>query len=255
MIQANEQAIRQVVQEVLAQLGRGAGTPNAGNGSHRSGDWGVFRTVDDAVAAATDGFEKLRDASLADRAKAIACVYRICDEQADELGRLELEETKIGRLDHKIEKLQIVKLVPGHRIPQVRRHERRPRADGDRVRPIRRDRRDHARSRIRCRRLAGNVREHGFLGQHGRLQPASVGGADRLRGRAPLQSGNLRGDGTGEPDHDRRRADARNGRPDLRTSRHPAAGRDGRTGRCAGRTGEQKAGDRRRPGQSAGRRR
>jgi len=40
-------------------------------------------------------------------------VRRICDEQAEELGRLELEETKIGRLDHKIEKLKIIKLVPG----------------------------------------------------------------------------------------------------------------------------------------------
>ena len=112
MIQANEQAIRQVVQEVLAQLGRRPGAAG-GNGATRNGDWGVFKTVDDAVAAANDGFKKLRDASMEDRAKAIACVYRICDEQADELGRLELEETKIGRLDHKIEKLHIVKLVPG----------------------------------------------------------------------------------------------------------------------------------------------
>src|SRR5580698_6067330 len=112
MIQANEQAIRQVVQEVLAQLGKRGGAPHASNG-HANGDWGVFRTVDDAVAAATQGFERFRDVSMENRAKAIACVYRICDEQAEELGRLELEETKIGRLDHKIEKLQIVKLVPG----------------------------------------------------------------------------------------------------------------------------------------------
>jgi aldehyde dehydrogenase len=109
MIQANEQAIRQVVQEVLAKLGRRGG----GNGKHLSGDWGVFRTVDEATNAATEGFEKLRSAPLADRAKAIECVYHICDSQAEELGRMELEETKIGRLDHKIEKLKIVKLVPG----------------------------------------------------------------------------------------------------------------------------------------------
>jgi aldehyde dehydrogenase len=113
MIQANEQAIRQVVQEVLAQLGkRGSGAAHSGNG-HANGDWGVFRTVDEAVAAATSGFEKFRDVSMENRAKAIACVYRVCDEQSEELGRMELEETKIGRLDHKIEKLQIVKLVPG----------------------------------------------------------------------------------------------------------------------------------------------
>jgi aldehyde dehydrogenase len=114
MIQANEQAIRQVVQEVLAQLGKrgGGATAHSGNG-HANGDWGVFRTVDDAVDAATRGFEKFRDVSMENRAKAIDCVYRICDEQSEELGRMELEETKIGRLDHKIEKLQIVKLVPG----------------------------------------------------------------------------------------------------------------------------------------------
>jgi aldehyde dehydrogenase len=113
MIQANEQAIRQVVQEVLAQLGRRGGACPRRDGGAKSGDWGVFRTVDEAVDAATDGFRQLRRAKLADRAKAVECVYRICDEQADELGRMELEETKIGRLDHKIEKLKIVKLVPG----------------------------------------------------------------------------------------------------------------------------------------------
>ena len=111
MIQANEQAIRQVVEEVLVQLGeRGRGPAN---GKPKSGDWGVFPTVDQAVDAAEAAFQKLRQTSLAERAKAIECVRRICHDQAEELGRMELEETKIGRLDHKIEKLQIIRLVPG----------------------------------------------------------------------------------------------------------------------------------------------
>lgn len=110
-MQATEQAIRQVVQEVLAQLGRVPHTPT--NGNHRNGAWGVFKTVDQAVDAATDGFKQLTAAGIEARMKAIDCVRRITAEQAEELGRLELEETKIGRLDHKIEKLQIVKLVPG----------------------------------------------------------------------------------------------------------------------------------------------
>jgi aldehyde dehydrogenase len=108
MIEANEQAIRTVVQEVLSQLGRG--TAAAANGKN---EWGVFATVNQAVEAANAGFEGLRAASMDDRASAIECVRTICDRQADELGRLELEETKIGRLDHKIEKLKIIKLVPG----------------------------------------------------------------------------------------------------------------------------------------------
>ena len=110
-MQANEQTIRAVIQEVLSQLGRVPPTPSSG--SNRSGSWGVFPTVDQAVDAANDAFKQLQKRPIADRVKAINCVRKITEEQAEELGRLEMEETKIGRLDHKIEKLKIVKLVPG----------------------------------------------------------------------------------------------------------------------------------------------
>ncbi|HLJ12228.1 MAG TPA: aldehyde dehydrogenase family protein [Planctomycetaceae bacterium] len=110
-MQATEAAIRQVVQEVLTQLGRGPYV--ASSGKSRDGAWGVFKTVDQAVEAATDAFHQLSERGLEDRRRAIDCVRKITSEQADELGRLELEETKIGRLDHKIEKLKIVRLVPG----------------------------------------------------------------------------------------------------------------------------------------------
>ena len=108
-MQANAETIRTVVQEVLAQLGKSPKqtTPN------RDGDWGVFQSVDQAVAAATEGFKKLSNSPLASRKAIIECVRSICDQQAEELGTLEFEETKIGRLDHKIEKLKIIKLVPG----------------------------------------------------------------------------------------------------------------------------------------------
>src|SRR5262249_29536265 len=49
------------------------------------------------------------------RRKAVECVRKICKEQAETLGREELEETKIGRLPHKIEKLQVI----ADRIPGV----------------------------------------------------------------------------------------------------------------------------------------
>ena len=112
MIQANQQAVQTVVEEVLAQLGK-RGTTTTSVGASPDGDWGVFSKVDDAVDAATRAFRQLQDKTIEDRARAIACVVRICSTQCDELGRAELEETRIGRLDHKIEKLQIVKLVPG----------------------------------------------------------------------------------------------------------------------------------------------
>ncbi|MBI3863435.1 MAG: aldehyde dehydrogenase EutE [Planctomycetia bacterium] len=110
-MQATEAAIRQVVSEVLSQLGRNPYV--ATSGRSRDGACGIFKTVDQAVEAATEGFRQLSDRGLEDRRKAINCVRKITEQQAEELGRAELEETKIGRLDHKIEKLQIVKLVPG----------------------------------------------------------------------------------------------------------------------------------------------
>lgn len=108
---STEQTVRTVVQEVLAQLAKSNGV--ASNNGHSSGDWGVFNNVDDAVAAATDAFEKLKSASMEDRDKAIQIVKDICFNQAEELGAAELAETKVGRLDHKIEKLQIISKVPG----------------------------------------------------------------------------------------------------------------------------------------------
>lgn len=110
-MQTTEDLIRSVVQQVLSQMGSAAPT----NGSARaSGTYGVYPTADAAVAAAEAAFQQFRTRPLGDRQKAVDCIRRICVENAEELGRAELEETKIGRLDHKIAKLRDAILkVPG----------------------------------------------------------------------------------------------------------------------------------------------
>jgi aldehyde dehydrogenase len=50
---------------------------------------------------------------MAARRKVVHIVKTLAEANAAQWGRLELDETKIGRLDHKIEKLQIIKDVPG----------------------------------------------------------------------------------------------------------------------------------------------
>ncbi|MCA8984785.1 MAG: aldehyde dehydrogenase family protein [Planctomycetaceae bacterium] len=112
-MQTTEATIRTVVQEVLAQLHKLNGTNGVPKAEHKGGDWGVFQDTDQAIAAAAEGFENLRDKTLEDRAKIVEIVKRICNDQAEELGRLEYQETKVGRLEHKIEKLKIIKKVPG----------------------------------------------------------------------------------------------------------------------------------------------
>src|SRR5688572_13006976 len=107
-----EDLVRNVVQEVLASMGRTRGGTRSTNGGARS--WGVFTNVDDAVSAASGAQKEFACRGLDDRRKAVNCIRRICLEQAKELGREELEETKIGRLEHKIDKLRAcAERVPG----------------------------------------------------------------------------------------------------------------------------------------------
>jgi len=63
--------------------------------------------------AAHEAFLQLQQKGVAARRKIEEIVKTFADKNAAEWGRLELEETRIGRLDHKIEKLQIIRLVPG----------------------------------------------------------------------------------------------------------------------------------------------
>ena len=110
----NEDTIRDVVSEVLSRLGQGG--PPAAKAPPRAagGELGVFSRVDDAVAAAAGAQRQLMNQTLDDRATAVQCIRDIVINQAEELGRIELEETKIGRLDHKIEKIVVVgQKVPG----------------------------------------------------------------------------------------------------------------------------------------------
>lgn len=110
--------IDDVVSEVLRRLGVTA--PAGGNGAaapsspiSAGGSEGVFRDVDAAVAAAGQAQRKLNQLSLEGRSAAVECVRKVMRRDKEELGRIEFEETKIGRLAHKLEKLEVAATVPG----------------------------------------------------------------------------------------------------------------------------------------------
>jgi acyl-CoA reductase-like NAD-dependent aldehyde dehydrogenase len=110
-MEVTDELIRSVVQEVLGRVRNASVRPSNG----KSGRWGVFEDVNDAVEASASAQRQFETRGLDDRRKAVACIRNVCIEQAEKLGREELNETKIGRLDHKIEKL----VVAGERIPGV----------------------------------------------------------------------------------------------------------------------------------------
>ena len=133
MSAVNEALIRDIVSEVLGRLG-GAPAPKAsapapapaakadcgcnGKGpapatTSSRGKFGVFSDAEEACVAAHESFLQLQKAGMAARAKIVDIIKGMAEANAEAWGKLELDETKIGRLDHKIEKLKIIKLVPG----------------------------------------------------------------------------------------------------------------------------------------------
>lgn len=143
----NEALIRDVVQQVLAEIkpksnGSALATPRpvgetqSSAGTNRAaarspglavfhtptgfaksyaGRNGVFTCPDEAVAAANAAFEQLSARPIEDRKRAIDHIRRISIEQCVELGTMEMNETQVGRLEHKIEKLKTL----GERTPGV----------------------------------------------------------------------------------------------------------------------------------------
>lgn len=117
----NQEELRSVVEEVVQRL-KAAG---ALSGSKPPGPApapvprrtvagnGVFANAGSAIEAAHEAYLALSKIGLAGREKIVQVIKTLCRDKAGEWGKLELEETKIGRLDHKIEKLLGIPAVPG----------------------------------------------------------------------------------------------------------------------------------------------
>jgi aldehyde dehydrogenase len=110
-MQINESVIRDVGAQVLAEVGQASMVSSKGY----SGRHGIFTDVDEAVAAARDAFEQLSQRGMEDRKRIINHIRRISIDHCVELGTMEMNETKIGRLEHKIEKLKTL----GEKTPGV----------------------------------------------------------------------------------------------------------------------------------------
>jgi len=122
-----EQLVAQITRDVIARLAQQRAVPTRAPAPAAPpppialGD-GVFRSVDEAVQAAATAQRRVAALSLAERGRIVDVIKRQCEEHKQELGRAELDETKIGRIEHKIAKLEAIKDVPG--VEAMRSHAR-----------------------------------------------------------------------------------------------------------------------------------
>jgi aldehyde dehydrogenase len=114
-----EQMVAEIAKEVVSRLqahmngGTAQPAPGVAAGNGTAGNDGIFETVDEAVKASAEAQKKVALLSLEDRGRIVSIIRNLCESRKQEFGKLELDETGLGRLDHKLQKLEIVKNVLG----------------------------------------------------------------------------------------------------------------------------------------------
>lgn len=125
-MQINESQIEDIIDKVVTNLGGTTPHPNPlplgerGNmpSHHRailpSDQPGVFPDIDSAIRALQQAFRDYQDISVARRKKFIQAIRDISREHVEELASLAVEETKMGRIEDKVQKnLLAIEKTPG----------------------------------------------------------------------------------------------------------------------------------------------
>src|SRR5437868_4141328 len=126
--------IEKLVDKVVERLQRGSSLPQAGAGADGAGRGfevqpmrapaylrgaspGVFDDPDQAVMAAERAFQIWKETKLEARARCIAAIRKVCLERVEEIARKSVEETGLGRVDHKLIKNRVaIEKTPGLEI-------------------------------------------------------------------------------------------------------------------------------------------
>jgi acyl-CoA reductase-like NAD-dependent aldehyde dehydrogenase len=117
----DEKVINAIVDEVVKRLaptvGRTVPTASGAASSHRpssTGLRGVFSTIEEAIEAAWHAQKIYADASLETRKRVVSAIREVGEKHKEDFSQRIFEETKLGRVDHKIRKHEIViRLTPG----------------------------------------------------------------------------------------------------------------------------------------------
>jgi acyl-CoA reductase-like NAD-dependent aldehyde dehydrogenase len=114
-MQISEKEIQKLVEQVLANMTAQTSEKVSNSASEIALGNGVFTTVEEAVNAAKIAEAKMRSVSLVGRRKMIQAMRDISIEHAEELAKMAVEETGLGRVEDKISK----NLLAANKTPGV----------------------------------------------------------------------------------------------------------------------------------------
>jgi len=113
MANLSEEQIAQIVKSVLSSVSadgkKASGLPSYDATQYNGRKFiGIFDDMNDAIAAASEGYKAIRNTSVADREKLITKIREMIREEAPIMAALGVDETGMGRVDHKIAKHNLV---------------------------------------------------------------------------------------------------------------------------------------------------
>ena len=112
----DEKIVNQIVEKVVAKLAdqniEGHQTENPSKNQSTTGD-GVFQDMGLCINAALSAQKKLLDAPLEDRRRFIQAIRETGLANAEDYGRMEFEETGLGKPDDNVAKVRSACNVPG----------------------------------------------------------------------------------------------------------------------------------------------
>ncbi len=97
-----EDLVETVVRQIVSQTTGTIQSPVV----QEKGDWGVFDDMNDAIEAAHEAFFSFKERSLQCKIKITDAVRQMAMDHKEELSKLTVEETTMGRVDHKIAKYE-----------------------------------------------------------------------------------------------------------------------------------------------------
>ena len=106
-----EAQIEQIVASVMKGLGNTSpATKDKYDGAGYNGRRfiGVYDDMNDAIDAAEQGYRAIRAMSLDERERVISVIRELCRSEAPTMAKLGVDETKMGRVDHKTAKHMLV---------------------------------------------------------------------------------------------------------------------------------------------------
>lgn len=106
----SEEQIAQIVKSVLTNVAPQASSVAGYDATQYNGRKfiGIFEDMHDAIDAAAQGYKAIRATSVADREKLVTKIREMIREEAPIMAALGVDETGMGRVDHKILKHNLV---------------------------------------------------------------------------------------------------------------------------------------------------